>query len=180
MGQDKALLPFPDHTQLTFVEQLVMTLCSLCTEVMVVARDAAQSASYRLPAARITIDLIPDTGPLMGLYSGLLATRTSHACVIAVDMPFVSPAIIAFLLKPPLTDIMRVPLIGEVPQVLLALYPRSILPLVEQRLREGRRDPRALLEHAPVQFIEEAQLRLVDPQLRSFINVNTPQELEGV
>jgi molybdopterin-guanine dinucleotide biosynthesis protein A len=147
---------------------------------MVVARDAAQSASYRLPDARIIVDLIPDTGPLMGLYSGLLATMTSHAFVVAVDMPFVSPSVISFLLSPPLTDVVRVPLIDGVPQVLLALYPRSILPLVEQRLREGRRDPRALLALTPVHFIEEAQLRLVDPQLRSFINVNTLNELEGV
>jgi molybdopterin-guanine dinucleotide biosynthesis protein A len=37
-----------------------------------------------------------------------------------------------------------------------------------------------LLEVAPVQYIEEAQLRQVDPQLRSFINVNTPEELQGI
>jgi molybdopterin-guanine dinucleotide biosynthesis protein A len=55
-----------------------------------------------------------------------------------------------------------------------------VLPLVEQRLQEGRRDPRSLLEVAPVSYIEEAQLREVDPQLRSFINVNTPEELDGL
>jgi molybdopterin-guanine dinucleotide biosynthesis protein A len=63
------------------------------------------------------------------------------------------------------------------PQVLLAVYPRAVLPSIEGRLREGRRDPRSLLEVAPVRYIDEAQLRQVDPELRSFINVNTPGEL---
>jgi molybdopterin-guanine dinucleotide biosynthesis protein A len=73
---------------------------------------------------------------------------------------------------------MLVPLANDVPQVLLALYPHSILPFIEERIRQGRRDPRSLLEIAPVQYISEEQLRQVDPHLRSFINVNTPGELE--
>jgi len=67
-----------------------------------------------------------------------------------------------------------------IPQVLLALYPRSILPQIETLLRQGKHAPRALLEIAPVHYIEEAQLRQVDPQLRSFVGINTPQDLEAV
>jgi molybdopterin-guanine dinucleotide biosynthesis protein A len=33
-----------------------------------------------------------------------------------------------------------------------------------------------LLDVARVRYLEEAQLRKVDPELRSFINVNTPEE----
>jgi molybdenum cofactor guanylyltransferase len=70
--------------------------------------------------------------------------------------------------------------VNAVPQVLLALYPRTILPLIEERLQQGRRDLRCLLEVAPVQYIEEAELRKVDPELRSFVNLNTPEELKQI
>jgi len=44
-------------------------------------------------------------------------------------------------------------------------------------LAQGKRAPRALLEVAPVHYIEEALLREVDPQLCSFVGINTPEDL---
>ena len=180
MGQNKALLPHPGNQSITFVEYLTSILTPLCSEVIIVARDEAHAAGYTLPGVRVLFDLVPGSGPLMGLYTGLNAMTTRRALVVAVDMPFVSPAVLSFLLAQPPTDAMLVPQVNNIPQVLLALYPRSIIPFIEERIRQGRRDPRSLLEIAPVQYISEEQLRQVDPYLRSFINVNTPQELQGL
>ena len=179
MGNNKALLPFPGKEHLTFVEQLVSTLTPLCSETILVARDAADAANYVLPGVHAVTDKMPDQGPLMGLYSGLSAIYTQRALVVAVDMPFILPALVTFLLSQPQSDSLLVPLVNNVPQVLLALYPRTILPLIEQLLQQGRHDPRSLLDVALVQYIEETQLRSVDPNLRSFININTPEELHA-
>jgi molybdopterin-guanine dinucleotide biosynthesis protein A len=176
MGRDKALLPIPGAARKTFVEHLSTMLTSFCSEVVLVARDAEQAADYACVGVRILTDEIPDVGPLMGLYSGLRAITASHALVIAVDMPFVQPAIVRLLLAQPLDDALLVPVVDGFPQVLFAVYPRSLLPTIEERLRAGRRDPRSLLEVAKVRTIDEAQLRTVDPQLRSFMNINTPDE----
>ena len=184
MGTEKALLPLPGNKQLTFVEHLAALLAGQCRQVLLVVRDEAQATRYaRATGVRMLIDKVPDRGPLMGLYSGLSAMDaaiSSHALVMAVDMPLVQPALVAFLLAQLRTDALLVPIVNGVPQVLCAIYPHSVLPLVEQRLQEGRRDPRSLLEVAPVSYIEEAQLREVDPQLRSFVNINTPEELDGL
>jgi len=56
-----------------------------------------------------------------------------------------------------------VPIVDNVPQVLLAVYPRTVLPLIEMHIQQGRRDLQSLLDVAPVRYIEEAQLRRVDP-----------------
>jgi molybdenum cofactor guanylyltransferase len=191
--------------QMTFVQHQFALLTTCCQEVFIVARNQAQAsdigahlAGSSMPTIltddlidRATDDLIEratardrpynDTnlhGPLVGLYSGLSAISTTHALVVAVDMPFIQPALLSFLLAQSLTNAILVPLVNNIPQVLLAIYPRSILPLIEARLQEGRRDPRSLLEVALVKTIDEAQLRLVDPQLRSFVNINTPEELD--
>src|SRR5260221_9299481 len=180
MGSNKAFLPLPGKERLTFIEQLVSTLTPLCAETILVARDAADAANYVLPGVHAVTDKVPDYGPLMGLYSGLSAIHTSHALVVAVDMPFVQPALLSLLLTHVQalgTHTLLIPLVNNAPQVLLAVYPRSILPSIEQRLQQGRRDLRCLLEAAHVQYIEEARLREIDPQLRSFVNVNTPGEL---
>jgi molybdopterin-guanine dinucleotide biosynthesis protein A len=178
MGKNKALLPLPGKEHRTFVGHLASLLASLCTEVLIVARDKENASDYPVQGVQVVIDEIPGYGPLMGLYSGLKAMQAQRALVMAVDMPFVQPALVSFLLSQPLSDSLIVPLVDNVPQVLFALYPRTVLPLIEECLRRGRRDPRSLLEVAAVQYIEEAQLRTIDPQLRSFINVNTPEELQ--
>jgi molybdenum cofactor guanylyltransferase len=181
MGRDKAFLSLPDNEscapRLSFAEQLGTLLASFCQEVILVARDPAQCAGQKLTANRVVFDETPDHGPLMGLYSGLRAVSNTHALVVAVDMPFVQPALLTFLLAQPLNDAILMPVIAEIPQVLLAIYPRTLLPLIESSLQAGRRDPRSLLDIAPVRYVTEAQLRQVDPQLRSFTNMNTPEDL---
>lgn len=179
MGTNKALLPAPGSTSHTFVEQLAEMLTAICPEVLLVARDASSGQEYTALSAhcRIVHDQKPDQGPLMGLASGLHATTCSHALVVAVDLPWVQPALLAWLSNYPLTDELLIPRVQGIPQVLLARYPRAILPTIEACLNVGRRDPKALLDRVPVRFLEEAQLRVADPDLRSFINVNTPEDL---
>ena len=181
MGKNKALLPLPGNQAVTFIEHLASLLVECCVETLIVARDHEHAPSYAFPSVRVTFDTTPGIGPLMGLYSGLSAINTKRALVVAVDLPFVQPALLSFLLSQPLTaDTLLIPLVHDVPQVMLALYPRSVLPLVKEQLQRGRRDLRCLLEGAPVQFVEEARLREVDPQLRSFVNINTPEELRNI
>ena len=178
MGRDKALLPMPGAGSETFVEHLSAVLTSYCSEVVLVVRDTRQAADYAGVTARIICDEIPGSGPLMGLYSGLRAVSAPYALVIAVDMPFVQPELIQWLLTQPRDDTLLIPVVDGFPQVLCALYPRSILSMIEERLQAGRRDPRALLDVVKVRTIDEAQLRTVDPQLRSFVNLNTPAEFK--
>jgi molybdopterin-guanine dinucleotide biosynthesis protein A len=176
MGRNKALLPVPGSESKSFVEHLSGVLAAFCSEVVLVARDAEQAADYACAGVRILTDEVPDVGPLMGLYSGLRVITASHALVIAVDMPFVQPDMVRLLLTQPLDDALLVPVVDGFPQVLCAVYPRNILSTIENRLHAGRRDPRSLLEVMRVRTIDEMQLRAVDPQLRSFVNVNTPDE----
>jgi molybdopterin-guanine dinucleotide biosynthesis protein A len=175
MGRNKALLPLPG-AHVTFVEQLASLLSPRCSEVMLVARDAGQATDYSALPVRIVNDRVSNVGPLMGLYSALSLTQTSHALLTAVDMPYISPAMLDFLLSQPRDDALLIPRVDDAPQVLFAIYPRLILPIVESCLQQGYRGPRFLLERVPVRYLEEARLREVDPSLRSFANVNTPEE----
>lgn len=174
-----------DREGLTFVEYLTELLIHACDEVVIVARDEAQAtiisalphiARLSTPSARVVHDLIPDTGPLMGLYTGLSTIHHTHALVTAVDMPLIQPELVTLLLSLTRNDTLLIPRVQDAPQVLLALYPRSLLPVILERLEVGRRDPRSLLDVVPVRYIEEEQLRTVDPELRSFVNVNTMEE----
>jgi molybdopterin-guanine dinucleotide biosynthesis protein A len=181
MGHDKALLPFANSSSLTFVEHLAALLRECCEEILLVARDEASGRRYTFVCqrqqARMVYDQVADRGPLMGLYSGLQAISCSHALVLAVDLPCVQRSLLSWLGTFPLSDEIVIPRVGGIPQVLLARYPRSLLPTIKTCLQSGRRDPRALLTQAPVRFLEEELVRQFDPELRSFVNMNTPADL---
>jgi len=179
MGKNKALLSHPGNQAATFVEYLTSLLVECCSETLIVARDKLNATGFAFPGVRVIFDETPGIGPLMGLYSGLRAITKERALVVAVDLPYIQPVLLSFLLSQPLsTDTLLVPLVHTVPQVLLAIYPRSVLPVIKEQLQQGRRDLRCLLEVAPVQFVEETLLRQIDPQLHSFVNINTPEELQ--
>lgn len=184
MGRDKALLTLPGTAELTFVEHLATLLAPLCAELVLVARDERAGREYagiqKQAHCRLIYDEVPDQGPLMGLFSGLQAISSSHshALVLAVDLPCVRPELLAWLASFPRGNEALVPLIEGIPQMLLARYPRSFLPLIAACLRGGRHDPRALLDRAPVHLLTEEQVRAHDPDLRSFLNVNTPRDFQ--
>ena len=121
MGKDKALLPLPGNQDHSFVEHLASLLALSCREALLVVRDSAQALEYEalVPGGvRILVDVIPGNGPLMGLYTGLKAMHplSSHGLVLAVDMPFVQPALISFLLSQPLTEALLIPRVEQKPQ----------------------------------------------------------------
>lgn len=113
MGKDKALLPFPSHAgepSHTFLERIIHEMSFCCSEIVIVARDQQQASRYAHADARIVLDSIPGAGPLVGLYSGLQAISTSRAIVVAVDMPFVTSSLLAYLLLHCQEDFLLVPL----------------------------------------------------------------------
>jgi molybdopterin-guanine dinucleotide biosynthesis protein A len=179
MGTDKALLPLPDSGQISFLQHLTQFLLGECAELVLVTRDGLQAdtyARYVSSSVRIVVDEVPDCGPLMGIYTGLRVVQAAQAFVCAVDTPLLQPSLLTFLLAQSCADTLVVPVVDGLPQVLLALYPRTLLSLIGERLQAGRRDPRSLLQVAATRYIPEEQLRQVDPDLRSFLNVNTPIE----
>ncbi len=190
MGINKAMLPLqqgaePKDAPHTFVEHLVSLISPLVSELHVIARDSEDVKNYLfLPEDKVKlgIDMLGSFGPLLGLYSGLFALKHSErALALAVDMPLVQPEMVRFLLSQPVNgDELIVPRVQGIPQMLLSIYPRSILPQMMDCIHRTRFDLRALLEILPVRYIEEDELRTVDPDLHSFMNVNTPEDLANL
>ncbi|HEY8393934.1 MAG TPA: molybdenum cofactor guanylyltransferase [Thermaerobacter sp.] len=73
-----------------------------------------------------------------------------------------------------------VPRHGGRPEPLLAIYGRHLVPVVENLLARGGGPLRLILEAPGVRvcWVEEPALRRFDPELRSLINVNTPQDYQ--
>jgi molybdopterin-guanine dinucleotide biosynthesis protein A len=172
MGTDKAFLEFAGRTLLARALGLAR---SLTPEVRVVG-DPAKFTAF----APVVEDVFPRCGPLAGIHAALRSSRTELNFILAVDMPFVSPALTQYLL----TQARRADASATVPrsaegwQPLCAVYRPSFADAAESALRAGNYKIGALFEVVPVQSVEEEELRQAGFSRELFRNLNTPAELE--
>ncbi|HUH00903.1 MAG TPA: NTP transferase domain-containing protein, partial [Kofleriaceae bacterium] len=128
----------------------------------------------------VVADQIRDAGPLAGLAAALAAVQAPWVLAVASDMPYLEPALLALLLRQAADDVdIVVPYVGEYPEPLCALYAQRCAPVIAARLAAGRYRTSALVTSGELRIarIEEAALRAVDPDLRTFVNVNAPDDL---
>ena len=171
MGADKAFLEFRGRTLLV---RALATMRGVCDDVTIVG-DAAKFASYG-PAVE---DVYPGCGPLAGIHAALRSSSAEWNLMMAVDMPFVSHELLAFLVQSASeTDAsVVVPRTSRGFQPLCAVYRRGFAAAAEEALRAGKFKIDALFSAGTVRVIEEEELTLAGFAERVFLNINTPEDL---
>jgi molybdopterin-guanine dinucleotide biosynthesis protein A len=161
----------------TLLERAVAAAASVADEVVVVLPPEGGSA----PApARIVRDPAPDGGPLVGLLAGLRAVDAPVAIVVAGDMPWLAPPVLAALVaaldgdaavleeRAEASGIARLPFAIGVDAGRAAAA--ALLERDERRL--GR-----LLDRLVASVVAEATWRPLDPGGRTTRDVDEPGDL---
>lgn len=91
-------------------------------------------------------------------------------------MPYVAPALVEHLLSQAAGVDVVVPLIGSYYEPLFAVYRTTCLNWIEALIERGSLKITPLYAQVQVREVGERELRLIDPQLRSFVNINTPSQ----
>jgi molybdopterin-guanine dinucleotide biosynthesis protein A len=168
MGQDKATLLLDGETLL---QRATTTMQALFPGVII---------SVRQPRAEVALpqvcDTVSDGGPLAGLVAGLAQMESSWMFSVACDMPFIQPAMIAYLATLRDGHEAVVPRVDGHPQPLFAFYAKAALPVMHHALASGEKRVRAVLKQLDVRYVDEAELRDLDPQFCSFFDLDTPQD----
>ena len=175
MGADKRFLEVGDKT---LVDRALEIYEQLFEEILVVvAEPTADLASHR---HRVHVDLIPDCGSLGGLYTGLSGATRDGVFAAACDMPFLNPMVIAHLVSlSPESDIVM-PKLATGLQPMHAVYGKTCLPHFRRMIDAGRLTIQEVTQNASlnVRYVQEDELRKIDSRLLSFLNLNTPADLE--
>jgi molybdopterin-guanine dinucleotide biosynthesis protein A len=176
MGTNKALLRV-EPGGLTLIEKVVAALGEVSAEVQLVTNQAATYTWLGLP---IIADNYQVGASLTGLEAGLAASHYEYNLVVACDMPYLNPALLRSLVKRPRNYEVLVPVNSEnQPETLCAIYSQSCLSVIRERLEQGNYKMAGWLAEVRTVFIPVSELKEYDPILRSFINLNTPEEFES-
>ena len=113
----------------------------------------------------------------MGLYSGLLACDTPHALAVACDAPFLAPALLEALIARRRPDALTLPETAAGPQPMPGVYPAALAPAIAALLDGGRAAMRDLVAAAPVELLAKEEVRALDPEGHTFMDLDTPENL---
>jgi len=153
---------------------------SVSDDIVVARRPDQQFPPLAGVSWRAAIDHRHDRGPLAGLEAALPLIKHDIAIAVACDMPFIQPKLLRAVADACADVEIAMPRIDGVAQPLFAAYRSSVLPYMTQLLDEGDGRIRALLPLVKHRLLEIDELRTHDPELRSFTNVNRPDDLARV
>lgn len=173
MGRNKALLSLAGRR---LVDRVVGVLREVFTDLLIVTNSPEVYADLGLPMVG---DVFPDKGSLGGIYSAVYHTPTPYCFVAACDMPFLSAAVIRYLLEQRADyDVVMPDIHGEM-QPLHAIYSKACLPPMLRRLEANRLRIVGFLPEVRVRTVTANDLQPLDPDLRAFQNLNTPEEFQA-
>ena len=172
MGTDKSFVRVLGRP---LIEHTLAQAAGLGDETLIVTNRPQDYAYLGLP---LFGDVLPDKGALGGLYSALQAARGRHVLCIACDMPFVVRNLMAYVVSLRSEAEAVVSRLAGQPEPFRAVYGRDCRGTMLAALEAGRLRVSDCLAQMQVRYVDEAEIDRFDPERLSFVNVNTPDDLE--
>ena len=176
MGRDKAelMLTLPSGERLTMLQVVHRALEPVCGETLVVGGPARAGVD-----ATKVADMFPDSGPLGGILSALLASSNDRVFVVACDMPFVDTQAIKGLAALVGDHDAVVPRVDGRFETLHAIYKTNCAGAIREVLKAGDRRIRSFFSLIDLRMVTDEEFARIDVSGRSSMNVNYPEEFES-
>lgn len=174
MGQDKAFLEFEG---VPMIHRVINAVNPHVKNIVIIANDP-QDKLLKSIGPLVYEDKIRGLGPLSGLYTAFEATGAGELLLVACDMPLILPEIIELLISyPDWSGDALIPVAGGREQGLLAVYRRSAIEKVRDKIESQSIQFDEFRKGLDKTLIAEDAIKLLDPDLRSFKNINRPEDL---
>jgi len=173
-GQEKYFFMYHGRT---FIECLVDSLKGVVDEIILVARDPDQCKRFHeIPEIQCISDVRTGIGPIGGLHAGSRAAKGEFIFVSACDMPCINPAVIEYLFGRMEDYDAVIPFWNpDMLEPLHAVYRRTAL--LSYLECHDSLSLRAMVKNLDSRYIPVEELKIIDPDLLTFTNINKPEDL---
>ncbi len=144
--------------------------------VLVVAPDPAPFRALGLEAVA---DEYPEARLLGAITTGLQHVQSLHAVVVGADMPFLNRRVIRHLYGLRRGWDVVVPRGKEGFEPLCAVYAKTCVAAMEERIRRGNLKVLDLISEVRTRIVGRDDLEVLDPAGLAFRNVHTPADLDA-
>ena len=180
-GQDKGVLELNNKP---LIKHVVDAVSAVVDEIIVVTNSQDRAAKYAKivgPHVKFAIDIDEAKGPLVGALTGFEFASQKYSLLLPSDTPFVSREVVELLFE---LCYKRSAVIPRWPnqqiEPLHAVYhTQTALEAAKQAVSEGKLNVRAMIEGMRgVRYVSTLVIQELDPELKTFFNVNTPLDLK--
>ncbi len=174
MGTNKAFLNIDGSP---IIEHTVNIFRRIFGEVLIVTNTPF---TYLHLKVAIVTDIVPNKGPLGGLFTGLFFAYYDRVFACACDMPFMDERFIEYMTDQSASYDIVVPDAGDGMQPLHAIYGRQCLPAIRNALRQERLKLTGFFKGHQVLTIPTGIINRYDHGEKMFLNVNTAEDLREI
>ena len=157
------------------IDRLLEVFADLFEDIILVTNHPEQFLQWDLT---IVTDIFEMRSSLTGIHTGLFYSNNPYAFFSACDTPFLKKELVEVLIEQieqKIDIIMPQTAAGFEP--LCAIYSKRCLKPAEDHIKANKLKIQWALRSNRTKNIPEKELLKVDPDLRSFFNINTPQDL---
>lgn len=166
-GTDKALLRIGDKWM---VDTLSDELKKLFGNVFLIS-DRSDKFDFFEDA--VIKDVVPDKGPLGGLYTALLNTSSEYVFLCACDLMLLNKDVISYMLQRLNSQDVLIPIHDGKIEPTAAFYSRNCLSYAAKSLDSGNLNIRSFFDRINVEFINFEDVFSYNTIEDCFFNINT-------
>ncbi len=173
-GQNKAFIKIGGKR---LIERQIDLLTGICREIIIVCKNTLEFSDLTCSVVR---DIVDYPSPLSGIYTGLKVAIYERSFVLACDMPFVNRGLVEYMISfAPDFDVV-VPRPSGDYEPLHAVYSKDCIPFIEEMFASKNFRIFDFYNKVRLKEITENEIKRFDPEMLSFTNVNTREELEKI
>ena len=172
-GTEKALLQVGG---VRILDRIYEIYRELFDEIILVTNSPEKFLEWDL---LIVADLFPIRSSLTGIHAGLFYTTNPYAFISACDTPFLKKKMVETVMgkiEDKIDIVMPETAAGFEP--LCAAYSKRCLEAAQNNLEQKKLKITRTFRKSRIKTISEKVLRRIDPELQSFFNINTPEDLQ--
>jgi molybdopterin-guanine dinucleotide biosynthesis protein A len=182
IGINKALTPLSGTPMILYVVTRGLQVAEKVA--VVIGRDDAVAAFRKVLPKNVTVlrDSISRRSPLVGMLTGLenLVGAVKYSAVVPCDSPFIRPKVLQRLFQVAEGHDAAIPIWpnGYVEPLHSVYEVQNTIRAIRLALKTERSSNRDMIKHLKnVKYVPVEELRSYDPELRTFFNVNRPEDL---
>ncbi|MHC1636186.1 MAG: molybdenum cofactor guanylyltransferase [Candidatus Methanospirareceae archaeon] len=168
------------------INHVIERVSCVVDEIIVAARDEEQIKKLKGICKKDVIfvfDHFKNFGPLAGILSGLERASYPYSLIIACDMPYINEKVVEFLFSIAYKDKSYDAVVprwenGMVEPLHAVYKSKEMLRATKEVIMRGERVILAALSLLNVEFVPVGEIRKIDPELRTFFNLNTPSDMD--